>query len=156
MRELIAQDETNTKEQLTKINEQLEQLWESRSSLQARIEDADERLFKHQHLTALQRKEFVREKEIHKQQLASYECSIFLFQRQQEAMITRQKTIDFIKGNANLIMFYRTIENRLETLFFSALAAQSGYLKTEATTKFGKPLTTLNKIPVCKYNHFIS
>lgn len=155
VRKIIEQDEINTKQQLTKISEQLEQLLESRDSLQARIQDTDERLFKQQNLTAIQRKEFMKEKEIHKQQLAIYECSIFLFQRQQEATLTRQKTVDFIKGNANLIMFYRTIENRLEALFHSALAAQGGYLKKETTAKFGmtSPVFTMwpTKLPIRKY-----
>jgi hypothetical protein len=151
VKNLIEQDEMNTREQLTKISEQLEQLLESRDSLQARIQDADERLFQQQNLTALQRREFAKEKEIRKQQLAAYECSIFLFQRQQEATLIRQKTVDFIKGNTNLIMFYRTIENRLEALFHSVLAAQGGYLKTEITTKFGQPTKLLNQIPISKY-----
>lgn len=151
VKKLIEKDEANTKEQLTKISEQLEQLLNSKNSLQARILDTDERLFKQQNLTALQRKEFAKEKEIHKQQLATYECSIFLFQRQEEAILIRQNTINFIKANTNLMLFYRTIENRLEALFHSALAAQGGYLKTEATSKFSKPTTLLNKIPISKY-----
>ena len=155
VKKLIEQDETNTREQLTRISEQLEQLAESRDSLQARVQDTDERLFKQQNLTALQRKEFAKEKEIHKQQLAIYECSIFLFQRQQEATLSRQKTIDFIKGNTNMTMFYRTIENHLEALFHSILAAQGGYLKKEVTAKFGmsSPAYTQwpTKIPIRKY-----
>ena len=155
VRKIIEQDEMNTTQQLMKISEQLEQLLESRASLQARIEDTDERLFKQQNLTALQRKEFMKEKEVHKQQLAIYECSIFLFQRQQEATLIRQKTVDFIKGNANLMMFYRTIENRLEALFHSALAAQGGYLKKETTAKFGMTSPVFNmwptKIPIRKF-----
>ena len=136
--ELIERDETNTRDQLTKISEQLGQLLESRDALQARIQDTDERLFKQQHLTALQRKEFIKAKESHKQQLATYECSIFLFERQQEATLARRKTIDFIKGNTNLMMFYRTIENQLEALFHSVLAAQGGYLRKGTTPKLGK------------------
>jgi hypothetical protein len=50
-------------------------------------------------------------------------------------------------------MFYQTIENRLQALFHSALAAQGGYLKTETITKYGKPTTVLNKIPISKYDY---
>jgi hypothetical protein len=150
VKKLIEEDQMNTKEQLTKINEQLEQLLASKNSLQDRVQDIDGRIFKQQDLTALQRKEIAKQKEIHKQQLATYECSIFLLQRQQEATLIRQNTINFIKGNTNLIMFYRTIENRLQALFHSALAAQGGYLKTEATTKYARPTTVLNKIPISK------
>jgi hypothetical protein len=152
VKKLIEEDQMNTKEQLTKMNEQLEQLMASRNSLQDRVQDTDERLFEQQHLTALQRKEFAKEKEMYKQQLATYECSIFLLQRQQEATLIRQNTINFIKGNTNLIMFYQTIENRLQALFHSALAAQGGYLKTEATTAYARPTTVLNKIPISKYS----
>ncbi|CAF2738176.1 unnamed protein product [Rotaria sp. Silwood2] len=152
VKKLINQDEANTKERLTKINEQLQQLLESRNSLEARIQDTDERLFKQQRLTALQRKELTKEKEVYAQQLATYECSIFLFQRQQEATLIRQKTINFIKANTNLIMFYRIIENQLDALFLSALAAQGGYLKTETTMKSSVTGTIVNmlqtKIPI--------
>lgn len=147
VQKLVQKDEHNTKEQLSKIQEQLEELLENRDTLQARVADTDERLFKEQKLTALQRKEFIKEKELHGQQLATYECSIFLFQRQQEIILNRQKAIDFLKSNMNLIMFYRTIENRLEALFHSCLAAQGGYLKIEATTKFGKGEKLVSMVP---------
>ncbi|CAF3366171.1 unnamed protein product [Rotaria sp. Silwood1] len=150
--ETLVQAASKSNERLTKIDQQLTQLHESRDSLQARIQDADERLFKQQRLTAIQRKEFAKEKETYAQQLATYECSIFLFQRQQEAILIRRKTINFIKSNNNLIIFYRTIENHLEALFHSALAAQGGYLKTEVTTKSGITGTIVNmlsmKIPI--------
>ncbi|CAF0924529.1 unnamed protein product [Adineta ricciae] len=136
---IVQQDETNTKEQLIKINGQLESLEESRNSLQSRIQEADERLFKQRDLTAIQRKESFKAIEALKQQMTIYECSIFLFQRQQEATIARQKTINFIKGNSNLMMFYRTIESLLEAVFHGVLARQGGYLKEEASVKFGRP-----------------
>lgn len=151
VQKLIEQDQANTTEQLTKINDQLEQLMESKNSLQTRMQDNEELLFEQKTITALQRKEIIKEKELHKQQLAAYECSIFLFQRQQEATLIRQNTINFIKANANLILFYRTVENRLQALFHSALAAQGGYLKTETTSKFVRRTTALNQIPISKY-----
>ncbi|CAF3833000.1 unnamed protein product [Adineta steineri] len=143
---LIQQDELHTKEQLSKIQEQLEELLEGKDNLQARLLDTDDRLFKEQKLTASQRKEFLKEKELHEQQLATYECSIFLFQRQQEATLNRQKAIDFLKSNINLMMFYRTIENCLEALFHSCLAAQGGYVRVEQTTKFGTAAKIVNTL----------
>ncbi len=147
VKKLIQKDEFNTQELLSKIQEKLEELLESRDTLQARVVDTDERLFKEQKLTALKRKEFIKEKELHEQQLATYECSIFLFQRQQEAILNRQKAIDFLKSNMNLTMFYRTIENRLEALFHSCLAAQGGHVKIESTTKFGMGEKAVKMIP---------
>lgn len=144
---LIDRDESNTKEQLAKIREELDELMKSKEALQARLLDTDERLFKEQKLTALQRKEFIKEKEIHAQQLATYECSIFLFQRQQEAILDRQKAVEFFKSNTNLIMFYRTVENRLEALFHSCLAAQGGYVKVELSTTFGTAAKAVKMIP---------
>ena len=156
VKRLIDHDEMNTKEQLVKINEQLENLMENRTSLQARIQEVDKRLFKGQDLAALQRKEFFKEKELHKQQLAVYECSVFLIQRRQEATLNRQKTIQFIKGNTNLAMFYRTVESRLEILFNSLLVAQSGYLKTEASARLGTAVNTLaTKISMRKYSYLV-
>ncbi|CAF3304853.1 unnamed protein product [Rotaria socialis] len=134
VKKLIAQDSANTEQQLIKINETLEQLLENKESLQARIEDTEGRVFKQQDLTALQRKELIQQREAHKQQLATYECSIFLFQRQQEAMLIRQNMMKFIKGNTNMTLFYRTIENRLQALFVSILAAQGGHVKRETAT----------------------
>lgn len=151
---IIRQDETNTKEQLTKISGQLENLEESKQFLQSRIQEADERLFKQQDLTAIQRKESFKAIEALKQQMTMYECSIFLFQRQQEATIARQKTITFIKGNANLIMFYRTIESLLEAVFHGVLARQGGYLKEEASVKFGRSFLASDissmSVPICE------
>lgn len=144
---LIEKDESETQAQLNKIQEKLEELLEGENDLKTRLLDTDERLHKEQKLTALQRKEFMKEKEIHEQQLATYECSIFLFQRQQEAILNRQKAIDFVKSNMNLMLFYRIIENRLEALFHSCLAAQGGYVKVESTTKLGKVGKVLDVIP---------
>lgn len=147
VKNLIDQDLANSKEQLAKINEQLEELLENRNSLEARIEDVDERLFKQEKLTASQRQTMFEERETEKKRLAAYDCSMFIFQRQQEAMLMRQNTINFIKNNPNLIMFYRTVENRLEALFHSILAAQGGYVKKEATFKNSRRAKMVNALP---------
>lgn len=133
VKKLIEQDSINTQQQLAKINEQLEQLFENKESTQSRIEDTDERLFKLQDLTAKQRKQFIQDREADKKRLATYESSILLVQRQQEATLIKQNTMNFIKGNTNLSMFYKTIESRLDTLFISIAAAQGGYVKRETT-----------------------
>jgi DNA gyrase/topoisomerase IV subunit A len=146
---LIEQDSANTKQQSAEINKRIEELSDSNDSLQARIEDIDERLFNIQDLTAKQRKEFIQERESHKKQLAAYECSMLLLQRQQEAVLIRQNTMNFIKGNTNLAMFYRTVENRLNALFISILAAQGGYVKREATAAN----MTSTTIPFSKYDY---
>lgn len=146
LEKLVQQDQKDTNEQLNKIHEKLEELLQSRDDLQARVLDTDQQLFKEQKLTALQRKEFMKEKELHEQQLATCECSIFLFQRQQEAITNRRKALEFLQRNSNLILFYRTIENKLEALFHSYLAAQGGYVKIEQTTNYGKGGNLLDKI----------
>ena len=125
---LIEQDSARSTEQLAQINEQLEQLIESRKALEKRIEDVDSRLSKQaKPVSASQRKTMAEEREVCKKQLASFECSIFVFERQQEATTKRKNTINFIKDSPNLIMFYGTIENRLQALFHSILVEQGGH-----------------------------
>lgn len=151
--QLIEKDQSETQEQLGKIQEKLEEILDGKNELEARLLDTDERLRQEQKLTALQRKEFMKEKQLHEQQLATYECSLFLFQRQQEAILNRQKAIDFLKRNMNLMLFYRIIENRLEALFHSCLAAQGGYVKVESATnvgKLGKAVNITAEIPIGK------
>jgi septal ring factor EnvC (AmiA/AmiB activator) len=135
VKNLIDKDSAHSQEQLAAISEQLHELIENREQLEQRILDADARLHKQEKLTALQRKTMTEEREVYRKQMASYECSIFVFQQQQEATRIRQSTINFIKDSPNLIMFYRTIENRLEALFHSILAAQGGYVKRGNSTK---------------------
>ncbi len=116
-----------------------------------RLQDAEKRLREQKDLTALQRKEFYLEKELHQQQLATYECSIFLFQRQQEAMLNRKKAIEFFKDNTNMFLFYKTIENRLEALFHSYLAAQGGYVNVASSKKFANGIPA--HIPLSNSNY---
>lgn len=130
---LIANDETNMSEQLMKIREELETLLEEREAIKDRLLDTEQKLFKVEKQMPKQRKDFFEEKQLHEQQLATHDCSIFLFQRQQEAINKRQQAIKYFKENANLMLFYRIIENRLQALFQSCLAAQGGYVKIAST-----------------------
>jgi hypothetical protein len=141
VKKLIEQDTAHAKQQLANINETLEKHSNDTDSLQRRIDDIDQRLFpiqKGMKQTALQRKEDIQEKETIKKQIAAYECTMILYKRQQEALLIRQNTMSFIKGNTNLAMFYRTIENSLHALFYSILSAQGGYVKREITFPFSK------------------
>lgn len=148
VKKLIEQDLQDTKQQLAKVNETLEQTLQEKDSLQARIEDIETRVFDGRSLTALQRKQYLKDKEYFTQKLAGVEASTELYRRQQDAIETRQKTIKFIKENPNLAMFYRTIETRLQALFTSILAVQGGYVKRETTSASIKSLT----IPFSKYS----
>ena len=116
--------------------------------METRIQNTDNQISEKKAISAKQRKELMKLKQDCKKQLAVYECSIILFQREQEATLSRKSTINFIKSNSNMYLFYRTIENRLQALFHSALAAQGPYLQTVKTTNYGTAATVINMIPV--------
>lgn len=52
----------------------------------------------------MERKDFLKQRQELKNQLAVYECSIFLYELQQEASITREKTVEFVRGNTNMYL----------------------------------------------------
>ena len=147
MKKFVEQDQINIREELAKVNEELEKVTTSKNSVQNRLLEMDRRLHEQEDLTALQKKAFAKEKETLKQQLASHESTLVLVRRQQEATVNRQATINFIKRNFNLIMFYQTIENRLQALFHGVLAAQGGYLQTKPS----EMITSLNQIPLSNH-----
>lgn len=144
---LIEKDQNETEKKLESIQAKLQEDEDSRDATQARILDAEKQLREQKNLSAIRHKEFLDQKKRDQQQLATYECAIFLFQRQQEAILNRRKAIEFFKCNMNLFIFYRVVEHRLEALFQSSLAAQGGYVKIESTTKFGKSGTAASLIP---------
>ncbi|CAF3542979.1 unnamed protein product [Rotaria socialis] len=144
---LITKDSESTSEHLAKINSQLKQSMDHQKSLTASIQDKNEKLSKEHDLSPLKLKQLFEEREMQKKQLATYECSILLYQRQLESKLSRQNTINFIKNNSNMYLFYRTIENRLEALFHSVLAAQGGYLQTTQTSKYGTAASVVNMVP---------
>ncbi|UJR24252.1 hypothetical protein I4U23_027219 [Adineta vaga] len=99
IKKVYQQDSKHMKEKLNKIREELEKLEETKK----------ETIFQ----------EF-------EKQLIAYECSISLYQREQESILNRQNKLEFMKNDFSSYLFYQTIENRLESLFQNVLAAQSG------------------------------
>ena len=144
---LCNQDLAEVSQQLDRITDELQKLTGTKDELLGRMREAEENLAKNSDLSALQRKALFDEKEANKRQLAVYECSMFLFQRQQEATLNRQNTLKFMKNDPNLFLFYRTIENRLQALFHSVLAAQGGQLTREMSTKYATGSKVTNAIP---------
>jgi hypothetical protein len=132
---IYQQDSTNMNEKLNQITNELQKLEEAKKEKIVCIQEHDERLSKQKDLSALQRKALFQEEKEYEQQLAVYECTISLYQREQEAILNRQKTLKFIKDDINLYLFYRTVENRLQSLFHSVLAAQSGETQTVIQSK---------------------
>ena len=135
VKEVYQKDSTNMNERLEKIREKLQQLEEIREETILRIKERHQQLSEQKGSSALQRKALFEEKEEYEKQLIVYECSTFLYQREEEAILNRQKKLQFIHNDINLYLFYRTIENRLESLFHSVLAAQSGESQITIQTK---------------------
>jgi hypothetical protein len=156
-KKVYQQDSANMDQKLGQITDELQKLEETRKETIVRIKERDEQLSKQKELSALQRKALFEEKIEYEQQLAVYECSISLYQREQEAILNRQKTLKFIKDDINLYLFYRTIENRLQSLFHSVLAAQSGEpqtaIQTKSSTATGsvKTVSSSALLAFCKY-----
>lgn len=136
VKKLIQKEITDSDKKLATIEDKLNQLQKYNETLMENIRETDERLSSAQGLAAIERKKIFDEQELHKKQLAVYESSMQLFLREQESLLNRCKTIKFIKKNTNLFLFYRTVENRLQALFQSVLAAQGGYLQTTMNVKY--------------------
>ncbi|CAF2521298.1 unnamed protein product [Rotaria sp. Silwood2] len=136
IRTLIKKDESDLNKKMNEVENRLNELEMYNKTLEDNIRETDKRLSSAQGLPATERKKIFEERELHKKQLAVYESSILVFRREQETLSNRTKTIQYIKQNPNLFLFYRTIENRLQALFTSVLAAQGGYLKTQRNTTY--------------------
>jgi hypothetical protein len=156
LNKFIQQDQINIKQELAKIQEEFQQITENKTKVQERILELEKSLSEQEEITAIQKRELFKERETRKQEFATYESTLLLVQQQQKATLNRQKTINFIKANSNLILFYQTIENRLQALFYSVTAAQGGYLQTKQTAKSTRAITFLNQIPLSNYifTHF--
>jgi hypothetical protein len=146
-KELYQQDSANMGEKLDKIKNKLQELVEIKKKMILRIQELDEQLSKQKDLSALQRKALFEEKEEYEQQLIAYECSMSLCQREEESILNRQKKLQFIHNDTNLYLFYRTVENRLGSLFHAVLAAQSGELQTTTQTKSSATTGSLKTVP---------
>jgi hypothetical protein len=160
-KKLSDQDMRNINEKLTNINNELSKLNEEKVTLEKNMQDTAEKMRKQGEITALQRLELSKQQEEHKKQLAVYECSIFLYELQQEATLNRQKTVNFIQKNTNMYLFFRTVENNLQALFHGALAARSGLFSMEKNSKYGLAQkgvdmlpASVSMIPFCKYDCF--
>ena len=158
VKEVYQKDSTNMNERLEKIREKLQQLEETRRETMLRIQERNDQLSKQKDLSALQQKALFEEKEEYDKQLIVYECSISLYQREEEAILNRQKKLQFIHNDINLYLFYRTIENRLESLFHNVLAAQSGESQITIQTKNSttttgsvKTVSSSALLAFCKY-----
>lgn len=151
------QDSADMEKKLGQIKGGLQKLEKTRTETIDHIHERDERISKQKDLSALQRKELFEEKEEYEKQLAVYECSISLYQREQEAIFNRQRILKFIKDDTNLYLFYGTIENRLQSLFHSVLAAQSGESptameeKSSAVAGSDKTVSSSVFLAFCKY-----
>ncbi|CAF3259126.1 unnamed protein product [Rotaria sp. Silwood2] len=143
---LIQQDMASIEQKLEKITNNLNKLTDDKIALMKQIEEANEQL-KQRSLPARQLKDIFKNRETLEKQLANYECSMFLYQREQEAMFNQRNILKFIKKDDTLYLFYRTVDNHLQTLFTGVLAAQSGLLVSEKTTGYGKARVVVNAVP---------
>jgi len=154
-KKLSDQDMMKINEKLTNINDELTKLNEEKEILEKNMQENSEKLKTQETITAIQRQELFKQQEEHKKQLAVYESSIFLYELQQEATLTRQNTVKFFRENPNMYLFFRTVENYLQALFHGSLAARSGLLTTEKNSKFGTASNVANMaptsiVPFCK------
>jgi hypothetical protein len=156
-KKLSEQDMAKINEKLTNIDSELSKLHEEKETLEKNMQETSEQLKSQENITAIQRQDLFKQQEEHKKQLAVYECSIFLYELQQEATLNRRNTVKFIRENPNMYLFFRTIENLLQALFHGALAARSGLFTMRKNSKVGSSAkmseTVLTSIiPICKCN----
>ena len=156
-KKLSDDDMASINDKLSNISNELNSIREQKEILEKDMEETSEKLKAQAQITAIQKEELWKQQEEHKKQLAVYECSIFLFELQQEATLTRKKTVDFFRENTNLYLFFRTIENVLQALFHGSLAARSGMLTIEQNTAYGTAskvvdLVPASVIPLCKFD----
>ncbi|CAF1347149.1 unnamed protein product [Adineta ricciae] len=145
LKKLIEKDSAHTNKRIAELHKKLEEVLESKDSLEASIEDLEQRVHtqeKSTNITAIQRKEYMVEREALNKKLSEYDSSILLLKRREEALLMRRNTINFIKNNSNLALFHQTIENRLDALFTSVFAAEGGYAKRETIIPFMNLLLT--------------
>ena len=150
-KKLSDEDMTNINKKLTSIDKELSQLKAAKEGLSKDIEETSDQLKQQKELTAIQRADLFKQRDEHRKQLAVYECSLFLYELQQESTLIRQKTVNFIRTSPNMYLFFRTIENLLQSLFHGALAARSGLLSTKAVDSGPSSL-----IPFCKFKEHFS
>ena len=143
---LSDKDMANSDEKLRKTQDELNQLEGEKDKAKNGIQDISNQLNEGQGITAIEREDLFKQREEHRKQIAAFESSILLCQLQQEATLNRQKTVNYIRGNKNMYLFFRTVENLLQSLFHGALAARSGILATNEGDE-----GPISLIPFCKF-----
>lgn len=131
--EVYQQDTTRMVDKLDQISKEMQQLEETQKQTRMRIQERNQRLARPNESTALERKTLAEENEEDERQLAALECSTALYQREQEAISTRQTALKFISTHTNLYLLYLTVESRLQYLFHSVVSGQCGELNTSTT-----------------------
>ena len=160
-KKLSDEDLNSIDEKLSNIHNELSQLNKEKEILEQNMEETTDKLKAQENITAIQRQDLFKQKKEHEKQLAVYECSVLLYELQQEAILTRQNTVKFFRDNPNLYLFFRTIENLLQALFHGALAARSGLLVTEKNLRAGRAAKLADSVPTaiiqfCKFSSFPS
>jgi hypothetical protein len=145
---LSDQDMAKINAKLTNIDSELSRLNEEKEILGKNMHDTSEKLKMQEKITAIQRQDLFKQQEEHKKQLAVYECSIFLYELQQEATLNRQNTVKFIRENTNMYLFFRTVENLLQALFHGALGARSGLFTMGKNSTVGTASKVVDKLPL--------
>ncbi|CAF4957170.1 unnamed protein product, partial [Rotaria sp. Silwood1] len=143
---LSQQDMASIEQKLEKITNDLNKITDEKIALMKQIEEADQQLKQHT-LSARQLKDIFKNRETLKEQVASHECSIFLYQREQEAIFNKRNILNFINKNENLSLFYKTVEHLLQALFTGILAAQSGLLVSTMTAGYGAASNIVEAVP---------
>lgn len=140
-------------EKLEKITDQLSTIKVEKTNLEKQIEDTRKQLkekskqFEEKQCSAHELKKMFEHHEELEKRLASCECFMYFYQREQEAIYNRRSVVNFIKKSSNLYLFYRTIENRLQALFHGVLTAQSGLLVPNTTTGYGTAAHIVDAVP---------
>ena len=134
-------------QKLATITSYMKNLNKEKRNVAKRLKEYEEQLLKQRELSALDRKRIFEMKEDCKNQLHTYECSTTLQDRNRESVLNRRNILQFLKTEPNLILFYRTIEIRLQSLFVAVLTAQGGYLTTVMQSRHGSSSKVLNAVP---------
>ena len=146
--QLCEQELNKMQEKIENLNKNLDQMKLEKQKSTEKIHDLEKQL-NDKNVSAIQKKEYFNDKKAIENALNALESSIQLSRHAHETAQNKRKLLDYIKTNPKLFVFYTTIENRLQSLFNGVLAAQSGLIKTELSTKVAKLGTVLiNNAPL--------
>lgn len=133
---------------LEEIQREIDSIHSEKDALQKRTQETVEELKEQQVLSAIQRRDLFNQKEEQARQWAAFECSQRLLELQQESILARKNTMHFIRESPNMHLFFRTVENLLQALCYSALSARSGLFTMGKNSKFGTGASTVEKLPI--------